>query len=93
MRRIPTRVWDFKLRFSPDDTCRHCPLESESWDHLFTSCPALDLSLRLYWDVDFDTPPNEENLALALHSRQDKIRRPLEDAVIKFIDNNTLFKR
>lgn len=93
MRCIPTRVWAYKLRFSPNDTCRHCQLESESWNHLFTICPALDLSLRLYWDLHFDTPLNEENLSLALHSRQDKIRRPLEDAVIKFIDNNKLFKR
>jgi endonuclease/exonuclease/phosphatase family metal-dependent hydrolase len=90
---LPTRVWAFKLHYTNSNLCRHCHNAVEDWAHLFTSCSALDLSLRLYWDLNFDVAFNEESFIKALHNRTDRIRRPLEDATIRFIESNDLFKR
>jgi len=42
---LPTRSWAFAMKLTSRDNCRHCGIHSESLDHLFGDCSAIDYTL------------------------------------------------
>lgn len=92
---IPTRSWAFSLRLSDSSTCRHCGIEEETANHLFSNCNVLDYNIfeNYYFENSFLSEPlNFTTIRELLRSPPEKYRIDLEEKIITFVRENNLFK-
>jgi hypothetical protein len=91
---IPSRFWAFSVKLSDSPLCRHCESFNESNDHLFYNCSALDYtSLREFYSYlnVLNLPFNFDSISLLLRDSRFN-RSAVENCLLQFIRNNSLFK-
>jgi hypothetical protein len=93
---LPTREWAFSLRLSATPSCRHCGHHTESLDHLFNQCTALDYSSleEFYFNSSLVSGILSFNVIREiLLSPIYPARIQLEESIFQFVRCNNLFKR
>jgi hypothetical protein len=88
---LPTKQWAFSIRIDPDETCRHCNLETESIRHLFFECSVLQQILTnkldtMGWNLAWD------EIRQHLKSKNSRKRAVLEKCLIEHAKVNEIFK-
>jgi hypothetical protein len=93
---LPTREWAFSLRLSASPSCRHCGQQTESLDHLFNQCEALDYSSLEEFYINSSLVSgiltfNVIREILLSPLCPDRIQ--LQESLCEFVRCNNLFKR
>ena len=60
---LPTKLWAKSMKLDDSDVCRHCKTASESVNHLFGECPALDYTEFKFsnWNTLLDVAKDCQN--------------------------------
>ena len=92
---LPTREWlCFLFPRTAIPTCRHCHLEVEYIEHLFFDCSSLDQSeFREVWNSLSSETFSTWAMAQLLRDFESPKSLDLEEAIVKFVKENDVFKR